>query len=97
MVLLLTVLSVLAVWALLGLLVVGLLLIFKALDSVRRNLEQIAMGVRAIETETAPLGSNAMRLRDNIGDVTHAVDDLAGSLERGGRILAGGSTDSPVH
>ena len=55
MTVLLTVLSVLALWSFLTLLVIGLLLILKPLESVRKHLEQIAMGVRAIETQTAPL------------------------------------------
>ena len=59
MTLLLTICSVLAVWALLTALVVGLLLVFKTLESVRGSMEKIAMGVRAIEQETLPLGAHA--------------------------------------
>jgi hypothetical protein len=54
--LLLTILSVLAFWTFLGVLVVALLLIFKTLESVRVSLRQIAMGVRAIEQETSRIG-----------------------------------------
>jgi hypothetical protein len=50
--LLLTILSVLAVWALLGVLTMGLFLIRKALQDVRIYMEKIAMGVRAIEQQT---------------------------------------------
>lgn len=81
MVLLLTVLSVLAVWSLLALLVLGLLVIFKALEAVRRNLEQIAMGVRAIEHETAPLGRDAAALGTNLHSAAAALDDLGARLE----------------
>ena len=62
MALLLTILSVLAVWGFLTVLIVGLLLIRKTLEGVRRNLEQITMGVRAIEVQTAPLGPRAVKL-----------------------------------
>lgn len=53
--LLLTILSVIAVWAFLSVLACGLLLILKALQSVRGTLEKIALGVRAIEHQAAPL------------------------------------------
>ena len=59
MTLLLTICSVLAVWALLTVLVVGLLLVLKTLESIRRSMEKIAMGVRAIEQETLPLSAHA--------------------------------------
>ena len=52
MTLLLSICSVLAVWALLTVLVLGLLLVLK-------TLEKIAMGVRAIEQQTLPLGAHA--------------------------------------
>ena len=55
---LLTILSVLAVWSLLGVLVIGLLLVLKTLEGVRGSLEKIAMGVRAIEQETKPLSAH---------------------------------------
>ena len=54
--------SVLAGWSLLGAIAGGLLLILKPLEGVRANLRKITMGVRAIETETAPLGSGAETL-----------------------------------
>lgn len=57
--LLLTIISVIAAVAFVAVLSIGLLLIFKALQSVQRHLEQIAMGVRAIEKETDPLGAHA--------------------------------------
>ena len=53
--LLLTILSVVSLWSFLTLLVFGLLLIRKVLESVRGNMERITMGVRAIERQTAPL------------------------------------------
>ena len=56
MILLLTILSVVALWALLSVLILGLLLILRPLQSVRGYLEKITMGVRAIEQQTLPLG-----------------------------------------
>lgn len=57
--LLLTILSVLAGWTFLGVLFIGLFLIRKVLESVRLYLEKIAMGVRAIEQQTAPMRERA--------------------------------------
>jgi uncharacterized protein YoxC len=74
MALLLTVLSVLAVWGLLTVLIVALLLIRKTLEGVRRSLEQITMGVRAIEVQTAPLGSRAIKV---VGTLSETVRDFA--------------------
>lgn len=68
--LLLAVLSVLAVWALLGVLAIGLVMVLKTLQSVRGWLERIAMGVRAIESETAPLGREVDRLGTWLDDAT---------------------------
>jgi uncharacterized protein YoxC len=93
MMLVLTILSVLALWSLLALLIVGLLLIRKTLESVRVTLERVAMGVRAIETETAPLGRLALRfiqhLNDAVGSAAALPDGLMaidGELQRIGRI-----------
>lgn len=66
MTLLLTLLSVVAGLAFLSLLVLGLLFIFKPLESVRRSLRQIAMGVRAIEHQTRPLASRARALEEGL-------------------------------
>lgn len=96
----LTVLSVLAGWAFLTVLIIALLLIRRVLEGVRRNLEQITMGVRAIEVETAPLGTHAIRtagtltalaahvaaLPDAIAAIESQVAALAPELRR----LAGG-------
>jgi uncharacterized protein YoxC len=80
--LLLTLLSVLAVWAFLTVLVLGLLLIFKVLDGVRRSLEQITMGVRAIEKETQPLGPRAQQFGEVVAETAAVYTDVAESLER---------------
>ena len=51
MIVILTIVSVLAFWAFLTELAVGLLLVFKTLEAIRGQLERIAFGVRAIENE----------------------------------------------
>lgn len=79
---LLTVLSVLALWALLLALVVGLHQIIKPLDNVRASLARIAMGVRAIEQETKPLGEGAVTmagaLNETLATAGAAAEHLAG-------------------
>ena len=95
MTLLLTSLSVLMLWVFLGLLVIGLLLILKTLESVRTSLEKIATGVRAIEQETLPLGNSAAQATASLttatGDInglSRQLDELAAELRREiGRLL----------
>ena len=74
--LLLTILSALALWALLTLLVVGLLLIFKPLEAIRGHLQKINAGVRAIEQETSPLEA----LTRELGPATRELHDALGGL-----------------
>lgn len=76
--------SVLAAALLLSVLAVGLLLITKVLQSVRASLEQIAMGVRAIETQSESLPTG-------MGKLVEHFSPLAGDLERGAeRLTAAG-------
>ena len=74
MTVLLSILSVLAVWALLGVLLVGLWIISKALEGVRTSLEKVAAGVRAIETQTQPLAPQATRLSEMLGQTAGSLD-----------------------
>lgn len=76
--LLLTILSVLAAWAFLAVLMVGLFLILKPLESIRDNLQKITMGVRAIEQQTRPLG---VRI-DTVTDALIEADDAVGAASR---------------
>ncbi len=80
--LLLTILSVLAVWAFLFILVIALLLIEKVLESVRAYLEKIAMGVRAIEKETSPLSAHAGNLAERLNQANQAVDAASRGLDQ---------------
>ena len=77
----LTTLSVLAGWAFLNLLIAGLLLILKPLESVRSSLEKIAMGVRAIEQQTAPLATGAGALGPSLKEAANALSAAARRLE----------------
>jgi uncharacterized protein YoxC len=78
--LVLTVLSVLALWAFLTVLVIALLLIRKVLEAVRRSLEQITMGVRAIEVQTAPLGTATLGASASLGDTIAEFTPILAAL-----------------
>lgn len=82
---LLTVLSVLAGWALLAVLMVGLRSIMKQLESIRGYLEKIVWGVRAIEQQTVPLGAHADALTTLLGETGDAVGAAADQLNKVGR------------
>lgn len=71
---LLTVLSVLAAWALLGVLFVGLLLVFKCLQSIRHWFEKITVGVRAVEQQTRDLPGRGERLNMSLGEALEELD-----------------------
>ncbi len=82
MTLLRTILSVLAAWSLLGVLAVGLGWLLVPLQSIRRNLEKIVWGVRAIEQQTVPLGAHADALVASLGETRDAVGAAADQLDR---------------
>jgi hypothetical protein len=85
MTLLLTILSALALWAFLTVLVVALLLVLKALEGIRGHLQRITMGVRAIEQETSPLGALARDVGPAMGELRDALAALAARLAAAGR------------
>ena len=87
MTLLLTILSTLALWALLGVLIMGLLLILRPLQSVRGYLEKITWGVRAIETQTAPLGARTETLAAGLAELNAALVAVDGRLAGADRNL----------
>lgn len=80
MTVLLTLASVLGAGLLLSVLCAGLLLIVKPLQSVRGYLEQIAMGVRAIETHGRTLPHTLSNLIDQL-------EPLGDELQRAGERL----------
>ena len=77
----LTTLSVLAGCAFLNVLIARLLLILKPPESVRGSLEKIAMGVRAIEQQTAPLATGAGALGPSLKEAADALSAAAQRLE----------------
>jgi hypothetical protein len=85
--LLLTILSVAALWSFLTLLVFGLLLIRKGLESVRGHLERITMGVRAIDRQTAPLHLEVPAFVRRLTDTVAATEALTLRLTDAERAL----------
>ncbi len=75
---LLTVLSVLAAWALIGILLVALLLIVKELQSIRHWFEKITVGVRAVEHQTGTLRERGEVLSTSMREALEALRDTAG-------------------
>ncbi len=76
---LLAILTVLAAWTFLGVLATGLLVFLKSMQSIRRWLEQIVVGLRAVEHHTASLGPHARVLASSLDDAVDAV----GAARRG--------------
>ena len=87
MVLLLTVLSGLAGALLLVVLAVGLLRILRALTSIRESLSKIAMGVRAIDSETAPLPKHLGGLNDTLTTLAEGLGTVNSHLKAAGEKL----------
>lgn len=86
--LLLTVLSGLALWLLLGVLVVLLGRIRAALAGINGSLAKIAMGVRAIEAETAILKAELPATAMLVTQLTAGAEAIAARLAAAERRLA---------
>jgi len=86
MVLLLTVLTWVAAAMLLLVLGWALLRIRQALESIAKSLDKIAMGVRAIDTETAPLPNHLDRVNNSLAPLVPGLQavhqHLAGADEK---------------
>jgi hypothetical protein len=76
---LLTVLSAIGAWALIGALLVGLLLVFKELQSIRHWFEKITVGVRAVEHQTATLRERGEVLSTSMREALEALRAASGS------------------
>jgi hypothetical protein len=76
---LLTVLSVVAAWALIGVLLVALLLVFKELQSIRHWFEKITVGVRAVEHQTASLAERGDVLTASLREALEALHTASGT------------------
>ncbi len=75
---LLTVLSVLGAWALLGVLLVGLFLMVKSLQSIRHWFEKATVSVRAVEHQTADLAAGAAELTASLREAIDALHAASG-------------------
>jgi hypothetical protein len=80
--LLLTILSVLAFWAFLQLLIFGLYFIYKSLQATRVYLEKITFGVRAIERQSRPLREQGPRLISAVEQADTRLHRLKQQLSR---------------
>jgi uncharacterized protein YoxC len=79
-VLVLTILSGLALWALLILLIVMLNRIRRALEGIHTTLGKIAMGVRAIESETALLPAELPTTASGLAQIADGAELIAARL-----------------
>jgi hypothetical protein len=85
MTVLLAVLSVLAFWGLLTVLVLGLFMILKVLTAARAHLRNIAMGVRAIEQQLVPLETGIEPLAASLGAAAGPLEASAQSFMEAAR------------
>lgn len=76
---LLTVLSVIGAWALIGVLLVALLLVFKELQSIRHWFEKITVGVRAVEHQTVSLDQRGDVLAASMREALEALHAASGT------------------
>ena len=75
-----TVVTIFGVVLLLLVLARGLSKILRALEGVRQSLAKIAMGVRAIESETKPVGPGVGQLNGTLTDVAGGLESVKGSF-----------------
>lgn len=80
---LLTILSVLAAWALLGVVLVGLFLVMKSLQSIRHWFEKTTVGLRAVEHQTRDLGARSAVLAASLRETIGALDAASGRRPHG--------------
>lgn len=70
----------------LAVLVTYLVVITRTLRRINRSLGQVSFGVRAIESQTAPVGESVVRVNGQLSQLADAFDDLAVAAEgTGGR------------
>ncbi len=73
----LTALSVLVAWAMLGVVLVGLFLMTKSLQSIRHWFEKTTMGVRAVEHQTRDLTARGAVLTASLRETIEALQALS--------------------
>jgi hypothetical protein len=77
-------LTVIEITVFLGALVVYLLRIISKLNEIVGYLGRISFGVRAIESQTEPIGPGVLGINERLATIAAAVDDLASQVERTG-------------
>ena len=78
----LTILSVTEVLALVAALAAALIRIGNSLTGVEKNLAKVTMGVRAIDTQTAPLKEHITHINEGLTAVGEGLGSVDGHLER---------------
>lgn len=78
----LTILSVTEVLALVAALAAALVRIGNSLTSTEKNLAKVTMGVRAIDTQTAPLEGHITQINEGLTAVGQGLDSVDGHLAR---------------
>ncbi len=78
----LTILSVTEVLALVAALAAALIRIGNSLTGVEQNLAKVTMGVRAIDTQTAPLEGHITHINEGLTAVGEGLGSVDGHLER---------------
>lgn len=71
---LLAILSLLVAWALLGVILVGLLLTVKSLQSTRHWFEKTTVGLRAVEHQTTTLADKGEALTSSLRETLAALN-----------------------
>ncbi|MBA2318594.1 MAG: hypothetical protein H0V93_12575 [Euzebyales bacterium] len=79
---LLVTLTVIEVLALVITLAVYLVAIVRTLRRTSQNLAKVSFGVRAIETQCAPIGPGVTRINEQLAGIAGALDGVAGLAER---------------
>ncbi len=78
---LLVVLTVVEIALLLGVVAVYLHLVGKSLAKSARHLGKVAFGVRAIESQTAPIGPGVVGINNRLSGIASALDGVATMAE----------------
>ncbi|MBW3645014.1 MAG: hypothetical protein KY441_05860 [Actinobacteria bacterium] len=78
----LTTMSVLVAWTLLGVVFVGLFLMVKSLQSIRHWLEKTTVGVRAVEHQTRDLAARGAVLTASLHEAIEALHAASGRRQQ---------------
>lgn len=82
MILLLVLATVLEVVVVVAVLVFHLVLLDRRLRQLSKKLGTVAFGIRAVESQTAPIGPSVLRLNAVLGQIAGALGPLLSKAER---------------